>query len=321
MKYLKKISHNITDLILTIIAFVLVTALNWLSNEKALKLSKGLVYITLKLMPRSNYVAKRNLTLMFPDMSLEEKNEAIEKNKLILAKNILGFARGPRITEAEAATVLDTTGCAKILEEVAAHDEKTGILILIPHFSSFEYLNHLWFFISHPYAILARPFGFTLLDLYWNSLREAHGSEVFGRKGGFAEVTKKLKEGKNIVLLFDQNVKRSHGMFIPFFNHLASTTKTPALASLRTGCKIIFATITEPSPFKFKLHAEWIKGPRDRQGSPDERVAETLSDANAILEKYVKESPHEWFLIHRRFKTRPKGEPENWYDQELYPER
>ncbi len=321
MRYIKRFWHFILDLLLTALAANLVFMLNFLSKESALKLSQKIVSLVLLCIPRSIYVAKRNLSLLFPDMSLQEKNLIIEKNKLVLAKNILGFARGPKVSKEEAAEVLDTSECTQILKEVANHSEESGILILIPHFGSFEYLNHLWSFVAKPYSILARPFGYPILDLFWNAQREAHGTEIFGRKGGFSEVTKKLKEGRNVVLLFDQNVKRSHGMFVPFFGHNASTTKALALASLRTGCKIIFATITESETFKYKLHAEWIQGPRDRVGSPDERVAATLTDANLVLEKYVREYPYEWFLIHRRFKTRPKGEPENWYDQDLYPER
>lgn len=321
MRYVRRITHFLVDLLLTAQAACLVFLLNILPKEKALWLCSIIVSIVLKLIPRTIYVAKRNLTLMFPDMNLQEKNIVIEKNKLVLAKNILGFATGPKVSKEEAERVLDTSDCTTILAEVANHSDDTGILILIPHFGSFEYLNHLWSFVAKPYSILARPFGYPILDLFWNSLREASGTEIFGRKGGFAEVTKKLKEGKNVVLLFDQNVKRSHGMFVPFFGHSSSTTKALALASLRTGCKIIFATITEPESFKYKLHAEWITGPRDRQGNADDRIAATLTDANLVLEKYVRQYPYEWFLIHRRFKTRPKGEPENWYDQILYPER
>lgn len=321
MRYVRRIAHFFADILLSLLAVCLVFLLNALPRDKALTLCQFIIKIVLKLIPRSIYVAKRNLTLMFPDMSLQEKNEIIEKNKVVLAKNILGFARGPKVSKDEAAAILDTSDCTEILAEVASHSDETGILILIPHYGSFEYLNHLWSFVAKPYSILARPFGYPILDLYWNSLREASGTEIFGRKGGFAEVTKKLKEGKNVVLLFDQNVKRSHGMFVPFFGHSASTTKALALASLRTGCKIIFATITEPETFKYKLHAEWINGPRDRVGTADDRIAATLTDANLVLEKYVRQYPYEWFLIHRRFKTRPKGQPENWYDQTLYPER
>lgn len=321
MYYFKRTGVFLLDLLLAILTFSFVLILNTLPRKYALKLCKLVTKIILILIPRSIYVAKRNLSLMFPNMSSEEKNTIIEKHIETLAKNILGFAIGPKITKEEAHEMLDISECNEVIDEIKNHTDECGILILIPHFGPFELINHLWTFRAKKYSILARPFGLPILDLFWNSQREATGNEIFGRKGGFSEIVKKLKEGHNVVLLFDQNVKRSHGMFVPFFGHNASTTKTIALASLRTGCKIVLASMIETSPFKFKLKATWIKGPRDRKGTADERTRDTLIDANLALEELIKENPHEWFLVHRRFKTRPKGEPENWYNQDLYPER
>lgn len=254
-------------------------------------------------------------------MAKEEKLEIIKKHKQSLARNVLGFALGPLYTKSQAEDALDISDCREIVQELENQSGDTGTLLLIPHFGSFELLNHLWCLKTKPYSILARPFGLPILDLYWNSQREASGNEVFGRKGGFNEVVKKLKEGKNVAILFDQNVKRSHGMFAPFFNHPASTTKTIALASVRTGCKILFGTCVENGENKYKLYAQWIKSPKERKGSTDDRVRATLTDANLALENLVRQYPDQWFLTHRRFKTRPKGEPENWYDPDLYPER
>lgn len=321
MFYLKRLGVLILDLVLAIFAYVFVFILNIIPRSYSLRICKFITEIILILIPRSLYVAKRNLSLMFPNISLAEKNDIIEKHKETLAKNILGFAIGPNLTKEDAEEMLDVSECLEVIEEIKNHNDECGILILIPHFGPFELINHLWTFRAKKYSILARPFGFPILDLFWNSQREATGNEIFGRKGGFSEIVKKLKEGHNVVLLFDQNVKRSHGMFVPFFGHNASTTKTVALASLRTGCKIVLASMIETSPFKFKLKATWIKGPRDRKGTADERTRDTLIDANLALEELIKENPHEWFLVHRRFKTRPKGEPENWYNQDLYPER
>ena len=158
------------------------------------------------------------------------------------------------------------------------------------------------------------------LDTWWNAKRGTHGNIIFGRKGGFNQALTFLNSGKNVAILFDQNVKRSHSIFVNFFGIPASTTKTIGLASLKTDCKILFATMIKGNGGKYKLIVKWIKPPSEREGTIEERIHDTILDSHKILEETIRESPNLWFWIHRRFKTRPSGEAEDFYDKVKFPE-
>ena len=68
------------------------------------------------------------------------------------------------------------------------------------------------------------------------------------------EIEKRLNRGRDVSLLFDQNVKRSHAVFANLFGIPAATTKTVALAALRTSAPVMLLTSAEVSPKKFKEH-------------------------------------------------------------------
>ncbi len=278
-----------------------------------------LVKLIVLLIPRSKYVMHRNLQLLFPTMSTKERREIIKKHKIVLAENIYGFSQSKFLTKENVKEVLDVTEIEDTINEIINNKTGVGYLFLIPHFGCFELFGQAWSLYDRPYSILARGFNLPFIDGWWNKRREINGNQIFGRKGGFSEVTKRLSRGDNVAILFDQNVKRSHGMFVPFFGIEASTTKTLALASLRTGCQVVLSVVLPVSDTKYKLIVKKIKRPQDREGDQDQQVRETIVDANLALEELVKEYPEQWFLMHRRFKTRPLGENENFYDEVLYP--
>ena len=137
--------------------------------------------------------------------------------------------------------------------------------------------------------------------------------EIFSRSGGYKEVLHRLSSGQDVSLMFDQNVKANHAIFVDLFGIPAATTKTVAFVALRTGCTIAFGTMVEVSPWKFKVIYQPIDNPIDEQGSYEDKALRLTRRVHECLESVVRQYPAQWFWIHRRFKTRPPGEPENIY--------
>ena len=282
---------------------------------ESLKLPYALLLIKLILffMPRSKGVTFRNLSLCFPNISEIEKDKVWKGMQVSLANNLIGFSKGPSLTKEEVLKKLDLSLCNDIINELQAH-KGTGVLLLVPHFGSFELLAQYWCLYDKPYAILARGFGLPMTDDWWNKQRQSHGNTIFSRKGGFKDIIKHLESGKNVAILFDQNVKKSHSIFVDFFGIPASTTKTIGLASQKTNCKILFTTLLPEENGKQKLVAHWITPPSQRNtGDKEKDIHDTILDTHKYLEKYINQYPDQWFWLHRRFKTRPEGEPENLY--------
>ena len=306
----------LTTLILRGFFYILRICPPKIQNLLALGLTKSIIAFY----PRSKYVCFRNLSLALPHTSEPEKERIWKGTIKTLSNNMVGFARGPGYSKIDAERLLDTSDCKQVIEDLKNNTGK-GVLLLVPHFGQFELLAMLWCIYDRPFAILARGFGMKYLDHWWNKQRTSHGNIVFGRKGGFKDVLKYLENGTNVGILFDQNVKASHSIFVDFFGIPASTTKTIGLASLKTTCKILFTSMVEMPDGTFKLIAHWIKPPQEREGDHDKKIHDTIADAHKHLEDLIRKYPEQWFWIHRRFKTRPLGEAEDLYDTKKHLER
>jgi KDO2-lipid IV(A) lauroyltransferase len=114
-------------------------------------------------------------------------------------------------------------------------------------------------------------------------------------------------------MLTDQNVKANHAVFVDFFGIKAATTKTVALAALRTGAGVIFASPLATGLATHRIFYREINTQLGDELSVEEKVVKITQDLNHAIEACIREQPESWFWIHRRFKTRPPGEPETIY--------
>ena len=195
-----------------------------------------------------------------------------------------------------------------------ARKSNKGVIIASIHYGCFDYLAHALGFFNEPFAMLTRDFGLRRLDKWWTAQREMYGNEVFARTGGYGEVEKRLNKGQDVGILFDQNVKGSHAVFVDFFGIKAATTKIVALASLRTGAPIVIYASAYLESGHFKVYAKHLPSLKDASGSREEKIIKTTEELNAFNEELIIKHPEQWYWIHRRFKSRPKGEPENLYN-------
>jgi KDO2-lipid IV(A) lauroyltransferase len=93
--------------------------------------------------------------------------------------------------------------------------------------------------------------------------------------------------------------------FVPFFGTPAATLTAPARIAATTGAKVIPVIATflpNYQGWKVKFYPAW-------ENYPDNDIVEATRRMNAFIEERVLEAPSEYFWAHKRFKTRPPGEP------------
>jgi KDO2-lipid IV(A) lauroyltransferase len=91
------------------------------------------------------------------------------------------------------------------------------------------------------------------------------------------------------------------GVFVPFFGRLASTPKGAAIFHLKTGSPLILATSRRISRERYVIHLEELD-----TTALEPRNAESITAlATRRLEAAIRETPEQWFWMHRRWKTRP----------------
>lgn len=263
--------------------------------------------------PRWGRSGLRNLEIAFPEKSNAAHQQILLDSYLMLGKNLVGFARmGSLRKEAVYRDFSYETVTAQIAAARKKHPD-AGVLFATMHYGGFETTVQMQCLCDRPLGILARGFGFRRLDRWWNRQREQFGNNVFGRTGGYREMETRLRNGQDITAMFDQNVKRNHAVFVPFFGVPAATTKGLALAALRTNAAILQAVSAETAPGKYELTVTYIPYDDLEHLPVDARVFEVMRRLHQPAEAAIRRHPDHWFWIHRRFKTRSAGESEDLY--------
>ena len=108
---------------------------------------------------------------------------------------------------------------------------KTPILLLVPHFTLYEYIPMIpgvleWK--DFNIAAIFRPLKKESLNNWIQQTRERFGVKLLSRQKGFNKARNVLAENGVLSVLFDQNA-RGGGTLMPFFGRIASTTDLPRI--------------------------------------------------------------------------------------------
>ena len=264
-------------------------------------------------MPRVRYVARRNLELVFPEKSDSERAEILRQSWKVLARHLVDFSRIMTLTPEEARRRFNTEEFERVYAELQKRNEGVGILSPTAHFGSFELTVQAFAVNGFSVAILARDFALPRFTKWWNKRREKFGCNMIGRKGGYQEMIQSLKQGRGVTVLFDQNVKENHAVFVDFFGLQAATTKSLALAAIRTGAPILFIAGANDVGGNYQIFYKEVLYEQNSPLTLARQVEHITRQLNACVEEVVRQRPEQWFWIHRRFKTRPAGEEETLY--------
>lgn len=127
---------------------------------------------------------------------------------------------------------------------------------------------------------------------------------LLGRASGVKPVIAAIRAGEPLYLLPDMDFGPADSLFVPFFG--ASTATVPSLPRFaRLGrAKVVPAVVTMTrTGYELCIHPAWPNYPSD------DLAADTML-MNQHLEAYIRQNPAQYYWVHKRFKTRPKGEPE-----------
>src|SRR5438034_718349 len=99
------------------------------------------------------------------------------------------------------------------------------------------------------------------------------------------------------------------GVFVDVFGLPASTNSGMARIALRTDAPIVPAFIVrEGRSARHRVHVLPILQV-ERTGDPAEDVRRNTQRFTAVFEEMVRRHPEQWLWMHKRWKTRPPGEP------------
>lgn len=249
------------------------------------------------LMRSRRKVAQRNLALCFPEFDEARRDAVVRQSFRSLGEGAYEFAR------AWWGSVDGLTYTIEGLEHIErVRAEGRGVLLLSGHFLTLEICGRL--LCKHiPLAGMYRRHGAPAFEWAVKRGRLRYAAAMFAREELRAAV-KHVKSGGLLWYAPDQDMRGKDTVFAPFFGVPASTiTATFQLARL-----------TKAAVIPFFHHRDGRGGYVLRIGAPLEEIpgedeAAHTARVNALIEQMVREAPDEYLWIHKRFKSRPDGEP------------
>lgn len=255
------------------------------------------------LLARRRRIADRNLALCFPDWAPEARERLLRANFASLGMAFFEVALAWWASDRRAAALGRVEGLEH-LEQALTRGR--GAILLSAHFTTLE-LGARLLRLQRTFRPMYRPSRNPLWDWVMLSSRERHVERAIDRRD-VRGTLRALRENEPVWYAPDQDYGREQSVFVPFFGVPAATITATARLARISGAAVI--------PF-FQHRLEAGQGYLVTLGPPleDFPSGDLSADAarvNRIVEERVRAHPEQYLWTHRRFKTRPPGEP-RWY--------
>lgn len=188
-----------------------------------------------------------------------------------------------------------------------------NIIMLTGHYGNWEILGYVMATLGFDSTAIARPLDNPHVNRWMLGVRESKGQRIIAKKGATGEITAALAQGGAVAMIADQNAG-SKGIFIDFFGRKASAYKSIGLLAMEYNAPIVvgYARRVEDQ-FRFQCGVQDLIRPEDWKDQEDPLRYITQRYTKAI-EDFIREDPGQYLWVHRRWKTRPKGEEPEKYD-------
>jgi len=258
------------------------------------------------LRPGLRAAASENLQLAFPDWTPAQRRAAIRGMVRQLGWMAGEFAHFPRYTKANIDRVILLDG----FENFARGQERgKGVLFLTGHMSAWELAPLAQAIHGNPLHFLVRPIDNPRVDALITKYRCLSGNKPIDKGQAARAVLKTLAENGTVGVLADQNTGTWEGVFVDFFGIPACTTAGLARFALRTDAAVVPVFVHWDSAIRKYRLCFHPAVELSRTGDNAADIQENTQRFTRVIENYVRRYPDQWLWVHRRWKTRPPGEP------------
>jgi KDO2-lipid IV(A) lauroyltransferase len=188
---------------------------------------------------------------------------------------------------------------------VAELDGNAPTVIFAPHFVGLDAagiaINDQ---IRRPMVSIYTPQRSEAVDRWLHDGRRRFGNlRLYYRDQGVKSIVAALREGALLYLLSDMNFGPEESIFVPFYGVPAATVPSlPRFARLGRAKVVPVTARLTPTGYDVEVHPAW----------PDYPTADVQADTaymNRWLQGVIDTMPSQYYWVHKRFKTRPPGEP------------
>lgn len=283
----------------------LLRLLGWVPHRVARGLCGLLAGLSYTGWPRLRRVGIWNLRLAFPDWTDSRRRQVLRGLFRNFGRMLADFAHFPRMNRANIERFIIYDGFEAFSQ---ARERGKGVLFLTAHFGNWELSSFAHGIYGYPLKFIVRELDNPLLDALINRYRGLSGGEAIEKRDAAREILRALRQGEAVGILADQNMIPAEGVFVDFFGRTACTTTAPARFARKTGAAIVFGLAIWDEKLK-KYRLRFVPVPWIRREDAEEEILANTANFTRLIEENIREYPDQWLWVHRRWKTRPPGEP------------
>lgn len=253
-------------------------------------------FIPLRLLSPRKKVAMKNIEIVFPDKTPEEKKEILDssyRSMIWTGIEMLSWQRDASLVDK---WITEIEGMEHMKNAFACGK---GVIVVSAHCGNWEHAA-AWLGRNCKGVAVVRhsddPFQKELID----TLRRNSGLRTLGKEEPMTRAVAILKKNELIGLASDQHGGRD-GTKVPFFGNVTSTFQGAAVFSWITGAPILPFQSIRMEPFRFRL----VIGPPIKWEKGDDRettLKSVTAKVNLELEKIILRAPGQYLWQHKRFK-------------------
>ena len=284
--------------------FLLATlwVLHWLPLGLQAWLGRGLGWLLFATAGTRRRIALRNLALCFPEQTNAQRELLARAHFLwlgrsILERGLLWYGSPQRLRR-----LIHVEGDVHLAER-----SDQPVMWLVPHFMALDVAGA-------SVLLFQKRKGISIYQAQSNPVMDAAirrgrlrlgNAEIFPRDDSAKALLRAIRRGDAFFNLPDMDFGERDAAFVPFFGTLAATLLAPSRLARALGM-IVQPVVAETLPggqgYRVRFLAPWTSFPSD------DALADTAA-MNRWIETEIRANPAQYLWVHKRFKTRPAGEP------------
>jgi Kdo2-lipid IVA lauroyltransferase/acyltransferase len=285
------------------LVLALLWLMHWLPLPAQAAIGGGIGAMLHALAGARRRIALRNLELCFPQKSPAERAAIVREHfgwlgRSIVERGLLWYASAERIR-----SLIHVEGDVHFAER-----SEVPVMWLVPHFVALDVAaTAVQLFQGQRGATIYQAQTDPVFDAAVRRGRQRFGgSELFSRSDGAKPLIRAIRQHKlGFFNLPDMDFGARDAEFVPFFGVPAATLLAPSRMARALGMKVL-PLVAELLPggqgYRVRVLEPWTDFPTDDAVADARRM-------NAWIEAEILRNPAQYLWVHKRFKTRPPGEP------------
>ncbi len=181
-----------------------------------------------------------------------------------------------------------------------------GIIFMSGHYGNFEWIGQYFSMKGYPVSGIAKRQSNPYVNKLVEDIRATNNVKVVYTKNAMKDGLTVLARNELLAIVADQD-GRKRGVFVDFLGQPSSTPVGPAVLHLRSGAPVLMVIPVRKAYGTFEAFIEPVYD-GEPQPVTDKLIQQITQTHSAVLEKWIRKYPEQWFWMHKRWKTKPVKE-------------